>query len=194
MKITIHGLPVLLAFVAVAAVALADEPAPEPLDHLVEFTIEDQFENEHTQDEFAGKTMVLFWGDREGSEHIERWEKTVRRKLKRELADGSVEVRVVAHVQGVPGMIKGMVRGHFSKEPEEWTLMDWEGVFAAAYAPVEKHCNIMVFGRDGAHLYQQASNKLEQPVLDGVLAAVKQSLEDEGAPGQTSAPSGSPAD
>lgn len=186
-------LPLLAVLTFAAAVALADEPVPEPVDHLIDFTVTDQFDAEHTQAEFTGKVMVLFWGDREGSQHIERWEKTVRRKLKRELADGSVEVRTVAHVQGAPGLIKGMIKDRFSREADEWALMDWDGVFAAAYAPTEKHCNILVFGRDGARLYQQASNKLKQDVLDGVLTAVRQGLQGD-APGAPSTPTAAGVD
>ncbi len=185
---------IVVALALIAAAALADAPPAEPADHLIAFIIEDQFENEHTEAEFASKVMVLFWGDREGSNHIERWEKTVRRQLKHELADGTVDVRNVAHVEGVPGFIKGMIRGKFSEEPDAWVLMDWDGVFAESYHPTEKHCNILVFGADGAHLHQVASNTLQQDVLDGMLAAVERGLAGDSRPGQIPAPTMSPVD
>jgi predicted transcriptional regulator len=189
--------PLALLFCAGAALAAAGttaagttagETVGATADRLIEFTILDQFDAEHTEADFAGKVMVVFWGDREGNEPIERWDRTLRRKLKRELAAGTVDLRTVAHTQGAPGFIKGMIKSSFSDDPEAWALMDWDGVFAAAYAPVEKQCNILVFGRQGALLTQVATTKLEQAVLDEVLAAVRQGLAGDEAPGQPSRP------
>jgi hypothetical protein len=185
---------VIIVALIISTAALADEPTAALADHLLDFTIVDQFDTEHTQAEFAGRVTVLLWADREGAEHTGRWKKTIARKLKQELADGTVTMRNVAHLLGVPSFIRGRVKAAFSEKSDQWVLMDWDGRFAAAYAPTPGHCNVLVFGRDGTHVHQQAVTGLEQAALDAVLAAVQAALADDGVPGPTSPVEMSPAD
>ena len=145
-------------------------------DTLLSFTIVDQFDVEHTDAEFAGQVAILLWADREGNNHAGRWERTLEHKLEPQLAAGAVVMRTVAHIQGVPGFVKGRVLDSFSDDPEQWALMDWQGEFQAAYDLEGDHCNLLVFGPDGALLYRGAATGLEQTILDGVLAAVNEGL------------------
>ena len=160
-------------------------------DTLLNFTIVDQFDVEHTDAEFAGQVAILLWADREGSDHAERWKRTLEHKLESRLATNSVVMRTVAHIQGVPGFVKGRVLDSFSDDPEQWALLDWQGEFQAAYDLEEEHCNLLVFGPDGALLYRAAATGLEQTILDGVLAAVNEGLTSHtggsGPPGQPGA-------
>jgi len=157
-------------------------------DTLLSFTIVDQFDVEHTEAEFAGSVTVLLWADRESSDHTGRWERTLEHKLEEQLATDSVVMRTVAHVEGVPGFVKGSVLDSFSDDPEKWVLMDWQGEFQAAYELEGDQCNLLVFGPDGALLYRAAATGLEQTILDGVLAAVNEGsvvgAGDTGPPGQ----------
>ena len=145
-------------------------------DTLLSFTIVDQFDVEHTEAEFAGSVTVLLWADREGSDHTKRWESTLEHKLEEQLATDSVVMRAVAHVEGVPGFVKNSVLDSFSDDPEQWVLMDWQGEFHTAYELQDNHCNLLVFGPDGALLYRAAATGLEQTILDGVIAAVDEGL------------------
>ena len=145
-------------------------------DTLLDFTIVDQFDVEHTDAEFVGHVAVLLWADREASDHAQRWERTLGHKLESQLAANSVVLRTVAHVQGVPGFVKGRVLDSFSDDPEHWALMDWHGEFRVAYDLEDDNCNLLVFGPDRTLLYRAAATGLEQTILDGVLAAVNEGL------------------
>lgn len=117
-------------------------------DTLITFTIPDQFDQEHTEAEFASKTVLFLWADREGSNHSSRGGQQLSKKLKDELESEEVGMRALAHLQGVPSFIHGMIKGKFPKEPEKWALMDWDGLFKQHYALLDDHCNLIVFDTD----------------------------------------------
>jgi hypothetical protein len=185
MRLATKVLTAILVIVALRAAAAGS--ATPSATGLVDFTMLDQFDAEHRRADLAGEVVVLIWVDRKGRDHLDRWQRTLERKLKRERQAGEVELRVVAHVRGVPGFVKGRVKDSFGDDPERWALMDWEGIFLDAYPMVEDHCNLLVFGRDGALLHHDAATGLAQAVLDGVLAAVTEGLAG-GAPDRDGAP------
>jgi len=168
--------------------ATATDLPPAPTDTLITFTIPDQFDTEHTEAEFAGKVMLFMWGDREGSDHMRRWGKQLIKKLRNDIEAGQVGMRSVAHVQGAPSFIHGMIKGRFPKEPEKWALMDWDGLFKQHYGMLDDHCNLIVFDSAGRLIYRTAVTKLKQDVLDEVLAAVRSGIEQNEAPGEPGAP------
>ena len=159
-------------------------------DTLFNFTMVDQFDVEHSDTEFAGRVAVLLWADRTGSDHAQRWQRTLEHRLESQLADDSVIMGMAAHVEGVPDFVKGRVLDSFPDDPEQWVLVDWQGEFRAAYDLEDDHCNLLVFGPDGTLLYRAAATGLDQTILDGVLAAVDEGLAvrtgDLGPPGQPS--------
>lgn len=134
---------------------------------LIEFEIEDQFKEKHTHEEVLGQVTLFTWADRDGSEYLDDWDQALDEAL-----DGyDVQRRALAHVKGVPGWIpglKGKIRGHYSKNPEEWALMDWDGKFAKAYSPTENTVNVLVFSADGC-LLGRISGDMPEPELISVL-------------------------
>jgi len=173
--------------VGLLLVSTAAAQAPAPADTLVIFTMPDQFDVEHTATDLRGTTALVIWADRKGNDHRRRWVKTIARKLRRELTEGTVILHQVAHVQGVPGFVKGRVLDSFREEADGPVLMDWEGVFDAAYTPTADHVNVLVFDADGRLAHQAAATGLDQGVLDGILNAVRAAVAD-GPPGMPSSP------
>ena len=153
-------------------------------DTLVSFSIPDQFDRQHTDAEFAGRAAVILWTDRGGKDHVRRWVRVLGRTLKDEIMACRVEMRTVAHVEGVPGFVRGQIKSKFPQEPRLWALMDWDGIFAAHYAPTDGHVCPLVFGADGRLLYRAAVTGLEQDVVDGVLAAVREGATARATPSQ----------
>ncbi|RKZ11562.1 hypothetical protein DRQ53_15875 [bacterium] len=140
---------------------------------LIEFEIEDQFKDKHTQQEILGQTTILIWADRDGSEYLELWDEA----LDEAFGDGEhgVARRGVAHVKGVPRWIpglKGKIRGHFSRDKSEWTLMDWKGHFAKAYPLQEEQPNLLVFDAGGCLQGQIAGKEPDAELIEAVRAAV----------------------
>lgn len=168
----------ILALLVAGSVTVVADPLPTVAftDTLIAFTILDQFDEPHTEAALAGRVAVLLWADRKGSDHLQRWHKVIERKLRDEIEAGQVEVRMLGHTEGAPGFIRGMIKGRFPEDPQEWALMDWDGVFNAHYAPTADHVCPLVFGPDGRLLYQGATTRLNQADLDAVLAAVESGL------------------
>lgn len=138
---------------------------------LFEFEIEDQFETPHTQAEVLGAVTILVWADREGSDFLEIWGAA----LDSVYGESAVVRRGVAHVEGVPGWIpglKGKIRGSFSREPEQWTLMDWKGRFAAAYRPTPGTVNLLVLDAQGCLQGRVSGPEPNRVLLDALAEMV----------------------
>ena len=139
---------------------------------LIEFEIEDQFKEKHTENELLGDTVVLVWADRKGADFLDAWNQA----LEEALAGRDVQRRDLAHVKGVPGWIpglKGRIRGRFSEDPAEWALLDWDGKFAEAYEHSEDTVNVFVFDGTGCLRGRVAGDAPENVLLDALLELIE---------------------
>ena len=102
----------LLYFIAFSAQGLTNR-APE-------FTLEDQFSKEHSSKKFEGKNVVYIITDRAGADYVENWTKSLSP------FKSKVNFVAVANVKGVPGLLKGFIRGKFREVYSYSVLMDWE--------------------------------------------------------------------
>jgi len=164
---------VILLAIAAALPAVADEPATTTVDTLLGFNMVDQYDEERTDLEVRDRVAVLLWADRKGSDQAPRWSRMLERKLAPELDAGTATIRTVANVRGVPGFVKGQVKAKFRENDAPWAYLDWDGLFADAYAPQADHLNIMVFDAGGRLVHRAAVTKLEQGALDDAIEAVR---------------------
>lgn len=171
----------LLLLTLATAPSLAEETDNAPADTLVAFSLPDQFDATHTDQELRGRVTLVMWADRKGNDHRSRWTRVLARELDDEITTGQVRLLLVAHLDGVPGFIKGRVMKRFKREDEP-ALLDWEGLFAATYVPEPDHLNLLVFDADGRLVHEAAAARLDQDLLDEVLAAVAAAIAD-GPPG-----------
>lgn len=86
------------------------------------FTIEDQHERKWSRSDFTSKPVLYVLCDRDAYDHVDNWTKTLVPKYRK-----SIHFVPVADVRGVPGIMKGYVRGRFRDEFSYPILLDWEG-------------------------------------------------------------------
>lgn len=143
---------------------------------LVPFELEDQFGQRWSEADFAGRVAIVMAADREGSEFSQPWAEALSAAFEGELATQRVILAGVAHLRGVPFFIKGLVRGSFSKEPEEWVLLDWGGYWAEHYPFATEHMNLMIFAPDGRQVFEATSRDVDRALLDRMVDTVRSVL------------------
>lgn len=179
--------PCALALVLLVAAGSALAMTPAPTDTLIPFTMPDQFDQSHTDAEVRGQVALVLWVDRKGNDHRQRWARVLERRLRTELAEGTVGMHVVAHLDGVPGFVKDRVKKSYCEDSDTPVFMDWEGEFAAAYRPQDDHLNVLVFDAGSRLVHRSQAQRLDQTVLDAVLDATRAAIDD-GPPGMPSSP------
>jgi hypothetical protein len=137
---------------------------------LIEFRIEDQFQREHTHEEFAGQAVLLLWADRKGHDHVDAWKHALRARLAARIESGTLNLRGVAHVAGAPFFVKARIRKKFDREPRAWALLDWKGVVRDAYRPPEEQVTLLLFDREHRLAWRQSATSLDSALLDSVVA------------------------
>lgn len=156
---------------AAAAAATAAQPPS-----LIEYEIEDQFERQHRDEELRGRVAVVIAAGRKGREFTSPWGDAVRSRLAGPVESGSVAVLPVADLRGVPGFMKGRVRGRFPEEPERWILMDWGGRFAEAYDLDEESVSLLLFGADGALVTRMSGREVNEQLVEHLGALVDETV------------------
>lgn len=143
---------------------------------LVSFEIRDQFKNVHTDGELRGTILVTIGGNRGGKEYYEQWNRAIRDSLQVIVGGAQVKVLRVPDLRGVPFFVKGAVKGGFSKNPEEWALLDWKGVFAKAYDYTEGESNILVFDKEGNLAHQTHGTEVDPQKLNAIIGSLRSLL------------------
>lgn len=155
---------------------LASGPAragDDPEGALVPFRIKDQHDRLHTDARYRGAPLVVVWGDREGAEVMNRWGPALADSLAPLLAGYRLRLVEVAHGKGAPFFIKGKIKGSFRGEGRGPVLMDWDGVFARAYAPEDDRGHAWLFGADGALLGTWSAAMPDTALPPDLLDAVR---------------------
>ena len=147
--------------------AAAAEPAAPPLT----FDLKDQFDRGVTQAVCTGRIAIVVVADREGSRFSGRWSQALGSGLKSAGAPATKWVGV-ATLPSLPGFMRGFVKGKFSQDKEQGTLLDWGGTLAQAYHLAPKCCHILVFGPDGRLRHHASGREVDPAAIAGVVAAV----------------------
>ena len=159
-------LPWALALVAPAT------PAAGQQSTLVSFEIEDQFDRVHRETDYAGRIVIIIGSDREGSQFHDGWVSAIRDSLP-EGWNEELSILPVADVRGVPFFLKGRIKGNFSKDEDEWILLDWGGELPKAYGFQPNSTNILIFSADGTLVEHVHGRELDAEVLSAILTAVR---------------------
>ena len=144
---------------------------------LIDFEMQDQFDSTYTQNSFDGKIILLLGADRGGSQFTGQWGTTLADSLKAREQIDRVKFVALATLQGVPKIMKGMVKGMFPKEKENRTLMDWDALFAGAYNFETDKCNIVVFDAEKNVVVQTAATEFDEITALAILDSISLSLE-----------------
>lgn len=143
---------------------------------LIDFEIQDQFHHVHRATDYAGRILVVIGSGKGGRDFNTHWGRAIRDSLSSEFERDDVVFMPVADVRGVPFYLKGRVRRKFPRETKKWALVDWKGEFAEAYNWNPRACNVLVFGRDGALVYQMYGRELESKKLHAVIDSIRSLL------------------
>lgn len=146
---------------------------------LIPFELKDQFDHPHADKEFSSHIVILIGSDKGGSQYNRFWGKAIHDSLKQENGFKHIKFLAVADLRGVPFFLKGFVKGKFSKDGENWVLMDWKGTFATSYQFEADASNIIIFKRDGKLVYKTAVHDLEQETLGELLTILRQLMRGE---------------
>jgi len=63
--------------------------------------------------------------------------------------------------------------GRFPKEPDQWALMDWDGVFDEAYGFVPGATNVLVFAPGGRLVQHAHGRELDADVLQSIVSPTR---------------------
>ncbi|MEM8997220.1 MAG: hypothetical protein AAGF23_20725 [Acidobacteriota bacterium] len=139
---------------------------------LVPFELEDQFGEATTSGDLEGRPALVIAADGGGSDFTGPWSAELGEAIAELGLGDRVRILGLADLRSVPSFMRKRVRGTFSTDPSDATLLDWSGVFAEAYGFEKRHCNLILFDADGAVAQQAAVQGLDDGVLDGFVTAL----------------------
>ena len=133
---------------------LAQQESPEPRSQprLIAFELEDQFERTWTDADYRDRVVLAIATGRKSKELAEDWGDAIDAEFANELETGELAVLAVASLKGIPGFLKGSVRGRFPENRERWVMLDWRGEFAEAYGLDTDVASLLLFDRSGTLL------------------------------------------
>lgn len=145
---------------------------------LIKFNLEDQYKQEYSHDQFLGKVLIVMGSDREGSQYNEAWGRMIHDSLQSFEVEDSVAFVAVANLEGVPRLLRGIVRRKFPKNGHRSILLDWEGEFAGAYQYQGGCTNIQLFNREGEMRHQFFGKEAESHAIQELLKEIKSLFSD----------------
>jgi hypothetical protein len=159
-----------LAAASVVPVAVAEQPPK------LDYAIEDQFGDLHT-DEDCGRTVtILLGGGRKGITYIDQWGPRLHEELSSELASGEVCSVGFAHLKGVPFFVKKKVVSSFPRDPEAWTMLDWKGEIARTWGAEKDAANLYVFDDDGELVLHEGLLDYDPERMTGIVRTIRSLL------------------
>jgi hypothetical protein len=161
----------------VSAIAAAPPAPSNPA--LVEFELVDQFGNRHSDDEYRSGVFVVVASDRKGSAFAPSWSRAIRGSLQGLPDADQVKMAGLAHLEGVPRLLRGLVKRAFPRRPEDWVLLDWGGVFEAAYGHEKDHTSLLVFA-DGNLVHRAYGQEVEPSEVAAIRSTIEAALEGTG--------------
>ncbi|MFM1768201.1 MAG: hypothetical protein RJA22_730 [Verrucomicrobiota bacterium] len=114
--------------------------------------------------------VVLFLADRKGSDEIDGWVTALK-----ERHGGRVEIRGLADVRGVPGLLRGRVRKKFQEQRKYPVMMDWSGEASAQLGLRPGVANVLVLARDG-RIEGRFTGAVRPEILREAITAVDAAL------------------
>lgn len=140
---------------------------------LISFTLKDQFGKEYTEKSFPDKILVVIVADREGNKYSDSWQQAICEALLKRQTEVPVQCLRVADLRGAPWFLHSFINGKFPQEKAHWSLMDWKGIFAAAYNCESKSGNILTFDRQQRLVYKTSVQHPDPRKLEEIVNNVK---------------------
>lgn len=144
---------------------------------LISFEMEDQFRNLHSDAHFQGSALIIIGSDRKGAAVAENLGKDLSRSLKPEKDAGRLNLIGLSNLKGVPFFLKGYVRGKFPQNARDWTLLDWQGLFAESYGFIAGDANVLVFDEKGVLFHQAHFSECLPDQVQSLAAIIRGMLD-----------------
>ena len=170
----LRGLPsvgiVFLVACVMSSLVQAEDINLEP------FSIPDQFDVIHTADEVRDSVVIFLRTDRKSFKYNPEWVEAINAELIEVPGVADVMFVYLAHMKGVPGFLRGMIKKKFPQDRSIWMLLDWKGDFEASYGFTKGAVNVLIFNRQGVLVYRDAVTEVEPSQLHQMVPAVRTAL------------------
>lgn len=140
---------------------------------LIPFELTDQYDVVHSSQSTIGKHTVLIISDRDGSGHSENWGQAIQRLINDLPHPDNVSVFAVAHVEGVPSILRSFVRKMMKGDRNRPVLLDWKGEVNQEYGIEPGRANVFLFAPNGNLQLRFAANEVTPSALKKVQMALK---------------------
>lgn len=132
------------------------------------FSLEDQFEKKWSKSDFSDMVALYMVCDKNAHPHAENWIKGLVPKFK-----DRIHFVPVADVSGVPGILKGYVRGKIKDKAPFSVLLDWNGHLVKALDMKAGYPTFVVCDKNGVvtHRTWGKGSASEQKSLEEKLEA-----------------------
>jgi len=145
---------------------------------LLDFELEDQFDNLHQRSDVESRIVLLIGSDKHGSQFNGAWSKAIHDSLSDHPQYDQISHLAHADLRGVPFFVKGFVRSKFPENPDQWVLMDWKGIIAKAYDFVPKSSNVLVFAPDGVLVHHASGREPDDETVSSPLTVLRELLDE----------------
>lgn len=192
-------LPPLLGRLTMAAVLLAARPsagsAPDAapaarrlaVDSAVQFRLNDQFGQLHDAADYRGRPVYLVGAGRGGRASATAWAAALGPLVRG--ADGNAGAVVpVADLQGVPRLLRGLVRGRFPRAPGSAVLLDWDGAVSRRLGFDPAQSTILVLAPSGRPVLRAHTLGVDTAEAAAFVRHARGAVEDAGAAGGPASP------
>ena len=161
----------IIAVLGLLATLACRQPVTRPGEHLITFSLEDQFGQTTTRADLAGATSLVIVADRAAREQATAWGAEALKRWPDAIADRQLVVLRVAHLGPFPKALKSIVKSQLPKDPNQPVLMDWSGAFAT-YGLEAGRVLVLTFDAEGKLIARQRGETPASDSGQGLLAQV----------------------
>jgi hypothetical protein len=171
MKMKIPKSTIFIAAALLIAGGLQAEELPSPATNApASIELRDQYDAAQRLTFPATNVVVLTIADKKGSEQIDGWVAALRARYA-----GRMDLRGLADVGGVPGLLRGKVRKNFQEARSYPVMLDWSGNVCAQFGFQPGLANVLVIARDG-HIHGRVAGAVRESALKELSAAIDAAL------------------
>lgn len=124
--------------------AYAGDTNARPTNAPASVELRDQFDSPRKLNFPAPKVTLLAIADKKGSREATTWMTALKSRYA-----GRVDIRGLANVGGVPGLLRERIRRKFREVQQHPVMMDWSGKVCARFGYQPGAANILVIDRNG---------------------------------------------
>ncbi len=146
------------------------QAARETSTQAAEFTLEDQYREQHEFTYPREKVCVLLFADQDGSKQIEGWVKALHARY-----EETVDIHGVALLKAAPALLRPTLRLFFRQRVEHPVMLDWDGSVTEKFACKAKQVSLFVLDTNGI-IQHTEYGAAETEALEKVVESVDKTM------------------